>query len=674
MRRSLLLALLAALAASAAPGAAAWLFVPHPARNQGFVELFASRESDDNRYGARDLRWDNSFLREKLTFESSGYSYDPRFMLYDLSLSGAFKQERYDVSSAAEPVWRNDTGLEYRVRALFLPTHSYNLELFALRYEPLYRQNSATERSNLFTSRGADFRYRKKPWFFRSHYTDNRVDSREASSSVERLGLDGEYFRLFAGGGQLSFNAAFNPSRFSNSNGLDGRSTDSLASSTVERGRLRLFSTVSHGTQDQSTRGDGDYSSRQFDWYERLTAQLPLHFRSDLGYRYDDGETRFRSTTGEPEHRLSNTGRDLDFDLVHKLYESLQSQYTYRDSARSSLGGTTDSFSHALAFTYSKSIPRGRLYAGITGSRGETESRGTNDVVDESHSGVAVPGSFTLDRTEIDPATIALFLKSPIAPYDTIQLEENVQYTVTALGASYEIRIFDLPPEVVIPGTYDFLVSYSLLGGDFRLRTDSFGHNASVELFGNLVAPYYSYVKIHSRVLSGSFPGTGLDSSTFTTGIRFLHGPWRGRVEYQDVSWEVSPYRSFRTEAQYFGALSASTNLYATLSHVERRYARGSSRLYVAGLRETFDSGSASVQQRLFRRALLLSLGGSLTRSRGLYETDAYSVDGSLSWRIGRIDLSSGASYYDSRSRGSLFATSRRDHYYLFFRLRRTFF
>ncbi len=674
MRNRLLL--VATLALLAAPLAADWhLFLPRPVRNGAYLDLFASHESDDNVYGTRSQHWNDTFFKEKFTLFSNGYAYDPRFLIYSVSLSGALKQERYELASLHPLPWRNDSGLEYKFRVLFLPEHPYSLELWALRYEPLYKEQSATRHNSLFTSRGADFKYRHKPYFFRSQYTENRVDSTASSSLVKRLGLEGEYFKRFKGGNEIALNANYIPSHFTSSSGLDGHSTEALVSNTLAIGRFHLFSSLTHTKLDQS---DGaatpSYDSKQLDWYERMTAELPLNFRTDVSYRYDDGESDFAVPGGGPRRRLSTTGHNVEAQLVHRLYQSLQSIYTYRNGVRDSLGGSTSSFSHALGFNYSKSIPRGRVLAGIDWGRGETESRGSTDVVGEPHSGVAVPGTFVLDRSEADLATIAVFLKSPIAPYDTVQLQENVHYTISSLGNTYEIQVFSLPADFVVPGTYDFVVSYSQLYGNFRLRTDSFGHNASVELFDHLLTPYYSYSRVRSRVLSGYFPGIGLDTTNVTVGMRFLHGPLRGRVEYQDVSWEINPYTSWTGELQYVGALTPTTNVYATVSHIERRYGHGKSAYYLSGSRERLDSASANLQQRFMGRSLLWSIGGSYTRDRGLYETDAYALNSSLSWKVGKVDLSAGASVYDSQAQGLIQPTNRRTHYYYFLRLRRTFY
>lgn len=84
------------------------------------------------------------------------------------------------------------------------------------------------------------------------------------------------------------------------------------------------------------------------------------------------------------------------------------------------------------------------------------------DVIDEPHSAVPVPGSFTLEQQNVDAGSIVVLVQSPLPPYELITLVENVHYAVIPAGNFFQIQIFALPPQFVVPGTYDFSVSYSL--------------------------------------------------------------------------------------------------------------------------------------------------------------------------------------------------------------------
>lgn len=88
---------------------------------------------------------------------------------------------------------------------------------------------------------------------------------------------------------------------------------------------------------------------------------------------------------------------------------------------------------------------------------------GETQVVNEPHPAVAVPGSFTLLQQEPDPATIQVFVKYPVAPFEIIPLQEGVNYTVTPLNNTFQIEIINLPSQFLLPGSFDFFVSYSVI-------------------------------------------------------------------------------------------------------------------------------------------------------------------------------------------------------------------
>lgn len=98
----------------------------------------------------------------------------------------------------------------------------------------------------------------------------------------------------------------------------------------------------------------------------------------------------------------------------------------------------------------------------ITSTYAATSTSQVSDVINESHPAIQVPGSFTLDQEDAEPGSIMVFLESPLPPFQLIELIENVHYLVIPVGDSFEIRIFNLPPEFVVPETYNLWVSYSL--------------------------------------------------------------------------------------------------------------------------------------------------------------------------------------------------------------------
>jgi hypothetical protein len=652
-------------------------FVPRPLENGAFFDTFASFERDNIRSGTHPSRWRDTFVRERLTLYSNGYSYDPRFLQYQFSLAEAGKQEDYE-SSSLEPLgWKYGAGLEYDAKLFFLPEHPYNLQLYDRRYEPLFKEQAGTQHSSVETSRGASFRYRKKPYFLHAGYGNDSIESADSSSDVTRFNLDGEYFKRYKSGNELSFNGAFNPSWFSTSQGLKGDSTEYLFGNFVNLQRVRLSSNLNYNTFDQESNSSGTFKNDQLVAYEVLTAYLPLRFRTDLSYRYQDNRSTIPDAGAGTGLTLSDNGRDLQLDIAHRLYESLDTTYTFLDGTRTSSGGETTTLAHSLALDYTKSIPHGRILVGANLATGETDNRGRVDLVNEPYSAtLPVPGSFLLRQQNAEQGSINVFLKSPLPPFETIILVQDENYKVTTVGNSTEIFDITLPqhsPEFNPIGTYDFLVSYSA-AGDFGLRSDTFGGNASVELFDDLLTPYFSYVTVRSKVLSGVFPGIPVDSTTYTTGLIVNFGVVRMRGEYQELQWEVSPYRSWRAEVQYVQPINATTSAYATASYLNKYYPRGTSLEPSAAYTEETESASANIQKQLFSRSMSLTAGGSYSRMQGLVDANAYALNTSLNWTIGKVSLSVGASAYESDTTGTTTGSTRRDHELVFVNLRRRLF
>ena len=661
-------------------------FVPRPFENGAFLDTYSSYEHDNIHSGAAaSSRWTDTFIREKLTLFSNGYSYHPRFVQYRFSISGALKQEDFDSSfSSNSSGWTNTTGLEYDMRLFFLPEHVYNATAYAARFEPLFKEQAASQHSSVETTQGVSFRYRKKPYFLHTGYGDDHIESGLTTSDIQRFFLDGEYFKRFTSGNEVSFTGAFNPSWFSATGGVNGSTYEYLLGNFLNLQRVRLTSNVSKFESDQQSGSLQSFNNDQLAWYEILTAYLPWQFRTDLRYLYQKNDSTIEEPGTVPSRDLNDTTNDIELDVVHRLYESLDTTYTFLDTWRDSSSdqsgehdsGHTSFLSNSLAFNYTKEIPWGRFLAGTNAGRGETDSSGQNNVVNEPHRDVPVPGPFTLGQPNADPATIILFLKSPLPPFDLIQLDESVNYTVTPVQNTFQVNVFSLPSQFVVPGTYNFFVSYSLVVGTFKLRTDTFGSNASVQLFEDLVTPYFSYVAVRSDVLSGEFPGVPLDSTTYTTGLILHRGPVRVRGEYQDFQWNAAPYVAWLAEAQYVSALNPTTSVYALVSYLNKHYSQGTVVFYanVTDYTEESVTGSANIQKQLFDRNLFLSAGGSYARINGLVDTNAYSANGSLVWKIGKVDLTVGASAYGSDNSIPNTVSTRRDHELVYVKFRRRIF
>jgi hypothetical protein len=653
-------------------------FAPTAVDNGVWLDVYTTREHNQFGSGGRSSDWTDTYLKQKLTVGSLGYSYDPKFLQYRFTVGGAFSQEDFTSSFQTNPGWRTRTGPEYDTRLTLLPEHFYNLMLFAARYEPMFREQAAVHINEVENRRGASFRYRKKPYFLSTNFVNQTNDFGVTSTEVNQLALSGRYFLRTKAGNEVSFNGGFNPQWFSDSQGLNGSSQEYVAGNTVNVQRVQLTSSVVERdfnqegpfTQGQPTQ---NFDSNQFSVYELLNAFLPWGFRSDASYRYLDEEGTFSSPTTPESERLTNRTDDIRANLVHRFYESLDSGYHFERTSQDSQGGSTTTLLHSLDANYTKLIPWGRLLTGVSVGTGDTNNSGTSDVINETHSGVLVPGSFRLQQPNVARAGIVVFLKSPLPPFELVQLVENVHYVLIPVQNSFEIRLLTLPPRFALPERYDFLVSYTNLGGNFDLQQNTLANNYGLELFDNQVNPYFSYALVRSSVNSGSFPGNLTDTTTYTAGLFLQRGPLRGRGEYQELEWDVSPYRSWRGELQYVSSITTTTEANASLTYVSTYYPHGLS-INQKAFTDESETASGYLQQQLsfLTEGLSVNVGGSYSRLSGLVDGDAYSVNGYLTWAVGQLQLILGATAYQAKTDAtSVVVGSQREDQYYYLRLRR---
>lgn len=667
--RALLLAVLS-IAVFPFPVSADWrAFIPRPYRNGADLDVFASYESDDNRVQFLGSEWKDIFVKEKLTLFSDGYVYHPRFILYHFSLAGALRQENYTTTVIQPHGYRNDSGIEYNARVFVLPEHPYTLELFALRYEPLYKEHSAIQHNTVETSKGVLFRYRRKPYFFHTDFIDDTIETTVYSTNVKTLGIGGEYFKQYSDDKKISFTGDFRPSTFSNSSNLSGNSKDLTAGNNIDIWRANVHSSISWTTFDQENPSGLSFQSDSFTWFEQGRLFLPMNFRGLISYRLENN-----SNQGSEQRDLSATRKDFTGELTHRLYESLNNTYQFHYSSTNSNndGGSTGT-SNSLVTNYTKTIPGGRLLAGFNIGRSVTNSAGVTSILNEPYSGISVPGSFVLRQQEVDGSSIKVFVKDPLPPNELFELQENIHYTLRPSAGTFEVNVFTLPAQFPVPGTYDFVLNYALTSGDFKIATNVAGYNVSFNLLHDVLYPYHTYTVVSSDVLAGVFSGQPLDTKTTIFGLTYHQKSLRLQGEYQKLDWNISPRRVWRGEFDYVGAFSTTFTYRATLEYEHRRFLQGTLQ-NTDPYTEQLTSASANISKQLFTRSLLFSAGGNYTRTQGLTDGNAYSFNSSVSWKVGKLDLSLGATGYHSDVRGLITVPTRRTHQYYYFNLKRNLF
>jgi hypothetical protein len=653
----ILIMLMIALSVCPSHARADWReFIPTPYENGADIQVRAMYEFDAKTAGTNILKWRDIFIKEKLMFYSLGHVYHPRFILYNLSVTGALKHENFEASSGETGGWRNASGMEYNANFLILPEHPYKLRLFASRAEPLYKDLFSSQNHSIETNKGAVFSYKKKPYFFHLKYLANTFETEHNATDLKTFSTDGTYFKEYQNEQKLSLTGAYTYTSFSSPSQLKGSSNQFSFSNDISLKTkdslktLDLTSNLSKNTFAQESPFSRSLDNDQLFWQERIRAQLPLNFRTDLSYSYQKNMSAIGALGASPGGSISDASKKTELSITHLLYKSLHTTYIFRYDILNSIGGRQVSTGHSLSTIYTKAIPWGRVMAGLNLGRTKADSKGRTSIDNESHAATPVPGSFVLNAESVDPATVRVFMKSTLPPFELILLEENINYTATLLGNKLKIDVLNLPARFILPGTFDFLLTYTLISGNFELQSETVGYNLNFFLFDDIVNPFFSTLTTKSRVRSGIFPAVPVDAILYSSGLNLKRGPFRASAEYRKYDSNSAPYRERRAEVSYSHNITETSSAYAAAEYISTDYPEGLSALGGQGYNLTTASASANISKRFVRENLSLSAGGTYSYSKGLMKASAYSLHSSLLWKIGRFVVSFGASASSSKS------------------------
>jgi hypothetical protein len=653
------------LAGAPSSGWAQWReFVPtfvFPGADLSVTAAYSSTKS----LSGGSVKSDNFNAGEILTLHVRGYSYDPRFILFGLSFGLGLRQQ-YESTTIASGGWRTGEAKEYRFDMIVLKNHPYNLHLYAYSTEPLI-VGTNTESPRTQTGKGAQFRYKKKPYFFNASYTTISYDTSLGSSTSDALSASALYLKQYASGNSLSFAGDYTRRSFSSPSASHGTANYYFFTNSADFRPVRLSSSIARDDNDQRT-STGLFSTGSWDWREGLSVSLPLNFTAGFSWDYRKNTTTAEQTA-TPDRRLSGTAKDISFNINHTLYKSLDSYYTFSRSWLSSSSGDTEQTSHHLSFSYRKIIPWGRLTSALSFQRFTFGNSGEAQIVNEPHTAVSVPGYFTLSQQEPDEATIRVYVRYPVEPFEIFELEEGVHYTVIPVGNTFQIDIISLPPAFIPPGAFDFFVSYAIRRSEFKTETNSLGYNINFNLFDNLLSPYYSYSTTSSKILSGALPGGAqpLEATSHTVGLVVHKEPFRATLQYQNTASNVNSNTAWRGEIGYDKALDTTERIFATASYGIVNYHGGTSAPSALSYSQHTAVLSANLVKRLPDRGMTLTAGGSFSFLKSLTTSTAYSLNSSLSWIVGKLTVSAGASLSLSESEGGkgLHVSTLHQYYYL---------
>ncbi|MCX7793173.1 MAG: hypothetical protein N2257_02020 [Thermodesulfovibrionales bacterium] len=633
-------------------------FTPRLYDAEGELEINFSFTRDENRTDESGFMRQDVFLKEKINLILRGYVYHPRFITIYLKTSAGLKHEDFRTENR-KASWWTSSSFEYEWRNFILPEHPYNLELFFIRKEPLSRQGLMRISPAVITIEGGKFKYEKKPYFLNmlysqvsTHQEDIRYDTRLFSNSMR-------YFKEFKGGRSLSFTGSFLKSE---SPGSDSRELYQLGNG-INLGFFNLNSSLSfdHSTHRDLLKQDID----SFNWSERLLLRLPFNFSSGLSFSY----TKDESTADKRIKREREVNSGL-FSLSHQLFASLSTTYrfnylssmSFEDNLLRTIQSEIKTTSHFFSTNYTKSIRGGRFTAGFNLGTSLHDRKGEMSIIKEPHSaqpGIIGNDEFDLNERNVLIQSIEVYVENPDNRMLYL-LTPVIHYEVIEIGDITRIRILDLPPGAwsTDPSitTYQFFVSYRTEARDVELKTDTHGYNLRLDLFNNLLSPYYSHNSLKTYLRSGFYEGRLPDTEIDTVGLIISRKPYNIFLQYQNVDSNINPSESFRAEFRYGIDLNPNFNILSKIFYSETWYQKG----YMTrrDYKET-TKGAAIDIRRKFYRNLWLNGGAKYTRRDSLSDADAYLLSSSLSFRSGMLELTGGLNLQWSRTHSDNMDTRR---------------
>lgn len=625
-------------------------FLPSIYSTEAEIDINASRETFKNTSGGSvGINTADNFFSERFVYSTNGWIYHPRFIIFLAKLGLGLNEENFSGESpvpGSEGGWSTSFVTEYEFRARILPEHPYNLEVYTLRQNPFIQGRISGGFTAVGYDSGAIFRYKKRPFGFDLGYNMTTLESPQSTTNANNVRTNATYFKDW-----VSLSGSF--SHTSSDSSSFGVSTSYSSDNYSFENQLKypkreiyLTSGVNGVIYNQNSIVQ-TFDDRTLTWTEQLSAELPLNLTSNVFYTHFDDNGKTLESGASSETPQSSKSDNTSFSLTHKLYRSLITTYSFSYQSTTSAEGdstaSTKGTNQSLNSTYTKKIPGGLLVAGVVFSRATTDVSGALAVINEPQT-AQIFGDFTLQQSNVDDASITVRVKAP----DTgilVDLTRNIHYLVFQVGNTTRIQIIAIPAEALSPDPlfrYNFLITYSLIPEQVKLQTNTFGYSVRLELFNNLVSPYYTYNHSEQTVLSGTLAGVPEVDTSNTAGILFQKEPYSLLLEYQSFQSTVNPYKQYRAEANYKKDVTPTAHLIVRALYRRTSYGQDLLQTNIP-FTETSVGMDAHLQKSFYERRLETSLGGSFSYTSGLSKANSYYLDALLIWKMGLIELKAGA-------------------------------
>jgi hypothetical protein len=531
------------------------------------------------------------------------------------------------------------------LRVRVLPQHPYSLELFTERRSPLVEGRISSTYRPVYYDRGITFRYKQRRSSLTLSYLENISQYGKVTVDSVSQTADASYGigPFINSGGYRVTDTATSPNK--------GTTTQILSyyDNTLYFKDASFTSRIdSHQLVQKDPRSIITFSDATFTWKEQASITLPWwDIQTNGAYALDEDTVTQKDTSPAGESAFSREAEFSDLSISKRFYNSLSGNFYINNINSHSTGGEMKTKSKAFNVNYVKMIPGGRFMAGYFSRRSVNDIINSPTVTNEKHT-IAVSGAcnpnidtcFDLNNTSIDVNSIMIWVESP-PPLNDLILLTNADYTVYPVGNKTEIAISPAALTALgftFPGSFNFYVKYSFIQQTVEYETNNLGYNIKFELFNNLLNPYYGFSKQEQIVLSGSMPGGPQNTETETIGVLVMKLPYTFTEEYQSISSNVNPSKTFRSIADYRKNIAPDTSLYARLHYTS------TTTLGENAYSDNTLGADARLQKFVPQKHLSLGLNASFAHRSSFSSSDMYLLHASVMWSIGNLIVNATAS------------------------------
>ena len=503
----------------------------------GRADMAFDRDSSDSEVGDGTFGVVRSALRGGASLRNPELILGPRLLVGNVGLDFSLSRDALRVGGLASPGTGRVAG--YDVGLTALPDRAFSIGLFAARNQNVLPTIFGTARDQRTERRGALVRLRAPILDSTINWTEESFESEARTQrSVYR---DGENRRIFAytgTGSSVRQTLALDYRR--------ERRTDLVfpaLSFPLQTTKLRYGFALDEEVSGRSlvstiglTRRGGDLRRDHLRAETRLDYQLSPALDTRSAFRLE----RVDAST------IERDSRNVDFQLQHRLYESLVTTVALRGTLEEFQSGSRDLYGGRLLFDYRKKlIAGGRLSARLARTYDREANRfgeGEDVVLDEVHT-ARFGAPIRLQVARVIPGGVVV----TDAARSTI-FQEGFDYTVEFIGDFAEIGIV---PEGRIQDGRTVIV-------DYRVRVSPFTSTLTTQPLLDLsvdygwINPYLHLQRVSRTLLSGRDDGSVFDRTSRTAGVRLRWSLRKLRIAL-DGTRRTENARNLSFESLQFG-------------------------------------------------------------------------------------------------------------------------